>query len=113
MDWDYMQGKVESTIERMRNGSEVAYIAYRDGKLDRASLEYLAAYDVFFSENTPEDIMDYKEPGERTAILNDIISSANRDMSKLTGQGEGAVGLMISGISRLLQAYKDTMERSQ
>ncbi|MFH0956856.1 MAG: hypothetical protein V1813_03265 [Candidatus Aenigmatarchaeota archaeon] len=113
MDWGYMQGKVEKRIGSMKDNCEVAYIAHMNGKLDRGHLEFLAAYDVFVSENTPEDIMDYKTLDERSAILNDILSSANRDMSKITGQDEDIVGLMVSGISKLLQVYKDTMAQSQ
>jgi hypothetical protein len=97
----------------MKDNCEVAYIAHMNGKLDRGYLEFLAAYDVFISENTPQDVMDYREPEERRAIFTDIISSASRDMSKLTGQGEDVIGLMVSEISKLLQVYKDEMEQSQ
>jgi hypothetical protein len=113
MNWEYMQGKVEKRIGSMKDNAEVAYIAYRDGKLDRGYLEFLAAYDVFVGENTPEDIMDYKEPEERREIFTDIIASASRNMSKLTGQGEREIELQMTMITKLLQVYKDTMEQSQ
>lgn len=112
MRWSYMQAKVESRIGTMKERHEIPYMAHINGKLDKGCLEYLAAYDVLVSENVPEDIMEYRTPGEREAILRDILSGASREMSRITRQSPDVVSFTILEINKLLEAYKDSLPKS-